>query len=78
MKNDIKSKFDGLDIESMGFISLQDTKYMLECELSWLEKDLTDTTESLMLDNALDAYSKFSNLLNAVNYKLALMRQENK
>jgi hypothetical protein len=64
------NKYDDLNLPLMGKPDLQDVKYMLECELSWIHKDMADSTESLMLDDALDIYNKFAELLKEVNFRL--------
>lgn len=64
------NKYDNLDLPTMGKGDLQDVKYNLECELAWIHKDMTQSTQSLMLDDVLDVYNKFAKLLKEVDFRL--------
>ena len=63
-------KFDDLDITNMSRGTLEETKYMIECELAWIQQDISNSTERLMIDDKLDAFNKFNNLLKEVNFRL--------
>lgn len=63
-------KFDNLDITNMSRGTLEETKYMIECELAWIQQDISSSTERLMIDDKLDAFNKFNNLLKEVNFRL--------
>ena len=63
-------KFDNLDITNMSRGTLEETKYMIECELAWIQQDISNSTERLMIDDKLDAFNKFNNLLKEVNFRL--------
>ena len=63
-------KFDGLDISNMTRGTLEETKYMIECELAWIQQEIGESAESLMIDDKLDAFNKFNNLLKEVNFRL--------
>jgi len=67
-------KFDELNVQDMSKSALEETKYMLECELAWVQQEMAQTSESLMIDNNLDAFNKFNHLLKEVNFKLKILK----
>jgi len=69
------TKYDEVDIEALGIVDLEDIKYTLECDLAWVQRDLS-LQAPVNADQLLDAYNKYSSLLKKVRGRLGLVGDE--
>jgi len=63
---------DNLDLSSMSKNSLQKTKYDIECELSWIHRDMQLVSDISKMDEHLDKFNKFNKFLSKINIALDL------
>jgi hypothetical protein len=65
-------KYDEINIEGLGIVDLEDIKYTLECDLAWVQRDLS-LQSPVNADQLLDAYNKYSSLLKRVKGRLGIL-----
>tara|TARA_R110000851_G_scaffold317163_1_gene480515 strand:+ start:309 stop:524 length:216 start_codon:yes stop_codon:yes gene_type:complete len=69
------TKYDEVHIERLGIIGLEDIKYTLECDLAWVQRDLS-VPSPINTDHLLDAHNKYSGLLKKVRERLEMLGGE--
>ncbi len=66
------TKYDEINIEGLGIVDLEDIKYTLECDLAWVQRDLS-LQSPVNTDQLLDAYNKYSSLLKRTQERLGIL-----
>ena len=70
MQATITNKYEGIDINALSKQELQSYKKNLECDISWIEHELSQLSNSDNCDEKLDQMNTYKKLLSKVISKV--------
>lgn len=70
------NKFDKVDVSKLDLIRLSNLKHKVECELAWLQKDLSAPFDDNSTNDLLDCYNQYNRILEDIEFREKIIKRK--